>query len=303
MSHQGNIYWLASYPKSGNTWVRAFISNLMRESSEPVDINALCTGPIASSREWINKALDFDINELSHDEIDQLRPEAYCWLSEQMNNPSYVKVHDGYTFLPKGRPLISQKASRGTLYIIRNPLDVAVSFAHHCDLSIDQTISNMADPQYCFADGTHKIYPQLRQKLLTWSEHVTSWLDRHTPPLLLVRYEDMKLNPLATFTKIARFLELPCEETAIENALTHCEIKNLQAQEQTKTFNEKPPRAKNFFRKGVVGDWQTALNEGQIRKIIFSHGKVMQRFGYIDEQNQPIIPFDYISARDKEALC
>ena len=287
-SNLGNIFWLASYPKSGNTWVRAFISNLQQDLSCPVDINHFNTGRIASSRELISEALDFDINELDHDEIDALRPDAYLWLSSKMDKPGYNKIHDAYTFVGKNKPLIPNYASRGILYIVRNPLDVAVSFSHHSQWTLDETIKNMGDHSFCFSGATNKLTPQLRQKLLSWSGHVTSWLSVGTVPLMLVKYEDLKRDPVTTFTRIAKFLDLDTEEKKIHCAIAHCDITELQAQEEEKSFKEKPCKVSNFFRKGVVGDWKTVLNESQVCKIIEDHGEVMKRLGYVDDQYRPI---------------
>jgi len=281
---QGNIFWLSSYPKSGNTWVRAFIANLCHEDSEPVDINRLNTGDIASSRQWVESALNFDIHELTHDEIDRLRPQAYLCLSQKMTQPLCVKIHDAYTLLPDGTPLVPAEASRGALCIVRNPLDVAVSFAHHCNCSIDLAIEHMGNPDYAFADGIHKSYPQLRQKLLTWSEHVNSWLDADAIPCLWVKYEDMKFYSCETFTRIARFLRLNHSPEAIQNALDNCDIKRLQAQEAEAPFRERRFDAPSFFRKGITGDWKTALSKGQVNKVIADHGEVMTRLGYLNSQ-------------------
>ena len=72
----GGIYWLASYPKSGNTWFRTFLRNLIEDGDQPADINDLSTGSIASSRGWLDEVLGFDTAELDPDEVDRLRPEV-----------------------------------------------------------------------------------------------------------------------------------------------------------------------------------------------------------------------------------
>ena len=285
---RGNIFWLASYPKSGNTWTRAFIANLLHEEPEPVDINEFHTGAIASGREWLESALDFDINELSQDEIDQLRPVAYNWLSQQLEAPGYHKCHDAYTHLPNGEALIPAAATRGALCIIRNPLDVAISFAHHSGSTIDKSIENMGKPDFSFCGGAKGYYNQLRQHLLSWSAHVTSWADATDLNRMVVRYEDMRLNPIETFTQIASFLKLPNDKKSITEALEHCRIEKLQAQEREKSFKEKSAKAASFFRKGIVGDWQETLTEQQIQTIISDHKTVMQRFGYLDSHGLPI---------------
>jgi aryl sulfotransferase len=287
INNQANIYWLASYPKSGNTWTRAFIANLLHEDPEPVDINELFTGAIASSREWVESALNFDIDELSHDEIDLLRPNAYRWLSQNLESPGYHKIHDAYIYLPNGEALIPAEATKGALCIIRNPLDLVISLANHNSCTIDKAIEHINNPGFSFCNKSGHINSQLRQKLLTWSEHIISWTTSPIFNIQIIRYEDMKHKPLDTFTKMANFLNLSSNKESIIQALAHCSIEKLQAQEKEKSFREKSAKSILFFRKGIVGDWQNILSEAQTNTIIKEHKVVMQRFGYLDEQGQP----------------
>lgn len=284
---EGGIYWLASYPKSGNTWMRAFIAGLTGEK-EVVDINELQTGEIASSYGWVEEALGFEISELSQDEIDRLRPHAYRWIAGQMRKTDYHKIHDAYTYLPEGEPLIPPEATRGALYVVRNPLDVAISFAHHSHCSIDQSILNMGDPTFAFCGGKKRLHNQLRQQMLSWSNHVKSWLDAPGLNRLMVRYEDMKGNPLETFSRAARFLGLPDDEPSIARALESCKMEKLQKQEAEKGFKEKMQLATSFFRKGIVGDWVGTLTAEQVGRIVEDHGEVMTALGYLDAAGRPV---------------
>lgn len=285
---QGGIYWLASYPKSGNTWMRAFISNLKRGTGEAVDINDLDTGDIASSYGWVEQALGVEIKELSQDEIDRLRPEAYAWLAREAGETGYHKIHDANTCLGEGQPLFPAHAARGALCIVRNPLDVAISLAHHCHCDIDQAIRNMGNPAFSFCGSGIRLYPQLRQKLLSWSGHVESWLDAPGLNRLVVRYEDMQATPLETFTAAARFLELPSDEPSILRALNHCKMETLQKQEAEKGFKERMPKVAAFFRKGIAGDWVQTLTREQVDAIIRNHEQVMARLGYLDAAGSPV---------------
>ncbi|HVU23800.1 MAG TPA: sulfotransferase domain-containing protein, partial [Opitutus sp.] len=124
------IVWLASYPKSGNTWFRTFLTNFLRDGDAPAAINELAGGPIASARIHFDEAVGYDSGEMTYDEIDALRPDVYRqWAREAQQTP-FCKIHDAYTFLPDGRPLSPPDATECALYFVRNPLDVAVSFAH-----------------------------------------------------------------------------------------------------------------------------------------------------------------------------
>lgn len=102
-----DIYWLASYPKSGNTWFRTFLSNLQQNGDSPADINELDTGNIASSRGWLDNVLGFDTAELNADEIDRLRPFVYQW-SKQNAEIAYHKIHDAYAYTTDGLPLVGR---------------------------------------------------------------------------------------------------------------------------------------------------------------------------------------------------
>lgn len=280
------IYWLASYPKSGNTWFRAFLSNLQTATAEPADINALGTGAIASSRGWIDEVLGFDSAELDHGELERLRPAVYGW-TLRTSNTGYCKIHDAYTYVAGGEPLVSRAGTLGALYILRNPLDIAPSFANHMNCSIDKAIACMGREDFALVKAKDRIAPQVPQRLLSWSEHVTSWVDAPDLHREVIRYEDMKSHPLQTFTRAAAFLELPTAPERVENAIRFSNIGELQRQETEKGFRERPARASCFFRKGAAGDWKSALTYDHIQRIIEQHFEVMRRFHYIDDHGTP----------------
>lgn len=282
------IFWLASYPKSGNTWFRVFLDNLRGDSDQPARINELKTGMIASSRFWIDTVLGFDSAEFDADALDRLRPAVYRWTADQATETGYYKIHDAYTYLPDGEPLVSRAATRGALYLLRNPMDVAISLAHHLRCSIDQAIAHMGNPDHAICANPKGPDVQVRLKLLGWSGHVRSWVDAEGLACEVIRYEDMHARPLETFTRAAVFLGLPSERAQIEKALRFGHITELQRQEAKDRFQETPQGVPRFFRKGVVGDWRTALTPAQVERIVADHGEVMTRFGYLDAHGAPV---------------
>lgn len=283
MPAKQGLFWLASYPKSGNTWFRIVLANLLNNSSKPVDLNHINTGSIASARGWIDEALGFDSADLDHDELDQLRPYIYKWHNEQLKQTSYHKIHDAYTMVNDEIPMIPPKDCLGALYFIRNPLDVAISFASHSNCSIDQAIENMGNKQFAFCKGVYKQHNQLRQWLLSWSLHVDSWVNAKEINVLVIRYEDMKNNPLPTFTTAIDFLKIQASQEELARALEHASIDKLQQQENESGFREKPAKVQRFFRKGIVGDWKNTLTPAQVKQIIHDHGDMMKQYGYLGE--------------------
>ena len=282
------IIWLASYPKSGNTWFRVFLTNLLRGGDTPADINELEHTPIAGAREIFDNAMGFEASDLTADEIDRLRPEFYAYLAENAEEQLYMKIHDAYTCLEDTRPLIPQEATRCALYFIRNPLDVAVSVAHHSGSDCTKSAIKMADDTVAFCSQPGRLHDQLRQKLLSWSNHVLSWVDRAPFPVCMIRYEDMKSHPLETFTKAVRFAGLDHTGEKIQKAIDFSSFDVVQQQEEAEGFREKSSASGRFFRKGQVGSWREELNESQASKIAHDHREVMRRFGYLDEEGKII---------------
>jgi aryl sulfotransferase len=283
------IVWLASYPKSGNTWLRVFITNLERGGETRASINDLDFVSGSGIRAHFDEAVGYKAGELTHDEVDRLRPDVYVYESHVRDEAFFCKVHDAFASVPDGRPLFPPEASLRAVYIIRNPLDVCVSFAHHRGATdLDAMIESMADPTYAFGGCPHDPTQQLRQRLLTWSGHVLSWVDGARMPLHVMRYEDMKLSPLPTFTSCAEFLGLPHDRERVLDALEKSSFAELQRQEREQGFSEKPPSARSFFREGRVGSWRDELTPQQAARIVRDHRDVMRRFGYLTDAGEPL---------------
>ena len=263
--------------------MRAFLTALLKPEKEVLDINNLVPSTIASSRQLFDEISGVSASDLLPDEIDRLRPAIYRQNAMESEELIYHKIHDAWIRLPDGEPLIPADVTRAVIYIIRNPLDVAVSFAHHLHTSIDKTIDIMNNPQYAFCDRRDRLANQLRQRLLTWSGHIRSWVDESGLRVCVMRYEDMSAKPEVTFTKAIDFIGLHHSPAEIRAALELCNFSRMQKQEEEKGFSEKNARFPSFFRKGTVGDWRNVLSRDHVMRITGEHGTMMARFGYGDE--------------------
>ncbi len=280
MNDQKKIVWLASYPKSGNTWFRIFLTNLLRDADNPANINELHRTPIASSRSMFDEISGLPSSDLTADEIDELRPGIYRHIAAEAPETVYHKVHDAYRLLPDGRPLFPPEITKAVIYFIRNPLDVAISFAHHSATTIDRMIDGMNNPGYTFCSKDNRLHNQLRQQLSTWSGHVQSWTGQKSLPVIILKYEDMLKNPLDTFKKAVSFVYLDVPDKKIEQALYFSRLEELQKQEETNGFREKSPGSTSFFRKGIKGEWKMKLTKQQVNKLVKVHGETMEKYGY-----------------------
>jgi hypothetical protein len=281
MQNKGKINWLASYPKSGNTWVRIFLANLLAETDTPIDINELSHLTIASNRQLFDDYVGLPSSDLNKVEIERLRPYVYDALTEISTEQRYLKIHDAFIYTSEGRALIAKEASNKALYIIRNPLDVAVSFAHHLHVSCEKAIEIMCNKDYAFCDKSGTLSKQLEQKLLSWSLHVESWTQQKLVPVMVVKYEELSGDTENTFKKIIDYFEINISSEKFKRALQFSSFNELQKQELEKGFREKAPKADVFFRKGTVGSWKQELTEEMAKKIIKTQETTMKNFGYL----------------------
>jgi hypothetical protein len=288
MEAKKNLIWIASYPKSGNTWFRAFLANYLSDSDSPVNINNLKESPIFSCGNLFEQITGIDPAYLKPSEYDRLRPEIFAWESAQREDLVFHKVHDAFVQIQEGKSLIPVEETRAALYFIRNPMDVAVSFASHLGAEPGKVIENMSNEKYSLGAQGNRWRAQLRQRLLTWSMHVESWTGHGLFPVKVIRYEDIIQDPYETFYSILTFLGINPDPDRMEKGVKFSAFGQLRQQEETTGFNEKPASSQVFFRKGLAGSYKEILDEAQIQKIIDAHCMVMTKFGYLTKDKKPV---------------
>jgi sulfotransferase family protein len=197
----------------------------------------------------------------------------------------WMKVHDAYTRTAEGEPLLGRYTACAAIYLVRDPRDVAVSFSHHSGTSIDDAIKLMNAADGALADSRKGLATQLRQKLLGWSGHVTSWLDQTDVPVHLLRYEDLKASPVERFGAALHFAGRAATHEEIRRAVRHTDFAELRRQEMQKGFAERGSKCALFFREGRSGGWRVRLSVGQVKEIEQCHGSVMSRLGYALESD------------------
>jgi len=272
------ILWLASYPKSGNTWVRIFIANLILNEPEPVPfarIGSVCAGE--AHEIWFRPFTDRPVSELSRAEIAKLRSRVQICAARAMKHITPMKTHN-YRGEDCGYPLISVEATRAVIYILRDPRDVALSAADHYGVPVAETIKTM-NKESTIGNATpghvvHEVHS-------SWSIHVKSWTEHRQGKLHVVRYEDLLADPYGEFGKIARKLGITTEEARIRRAVGHASFDTLQGMERDRGFDERSEYSEKFFRSGRSGGWKEALTPGQAKRIERDHGEQMKRFGYL----------------------
>lgn len=277
------IIWLASYQKSGNTWLRAFLANLMRNPDRPIAINDLPNhilgdGFLTHYETFTGKPA----SALSIEEIRALRPKIHNWFAQSSQDDVFVKTHNACVLL-EGEPLITPSATAGAINVVRNPLDVAVSFAHHHQIDMQHAVDRLCDDRN-IVPGTDK---KVEEYLLSWSSHVRSWLNAPGLHSHLMRYEDMLKAPRKSFGGLVKFLGLPNDPPRLKKAIRFSNFRELADQEKKERFVEARPDGKAaFFREGKTGGWRSVLSQEHVDQLIECHGEVMKELGYLDPKGR-----------------
>lgn len=284
-----NTVWLASYPKSGNTWFRMFLANFLHERGRPATLEEIQRTHISSDARFFEAQTGLNPFEMKPDQVDLYRPFLYqreaALAQQEQVFPLFKKTHDAYTINARGEALFPEEISLGAVYFIRNPLDVCASFSNHNVQPVERTV------QFMLNDGAFlagKRDGQLRQLMGTWSNHVQSWHAQARIPVHTARYEDMLLDPVRTFAGIVRFIGLEADEDRIARALEACAFDVLQQQEQEKGFSEKTQGCNAFFWKGQTGHYRELLTPEQIQTLLEANKASMQQFGYLHPDGSPV---------------
>lgn len=277
------ILWIASYPKSGNTWTRTFLHNLLKilesDDGEVQDINAMneFTTWEISARAY-EKHLGKPPKDCDRKDIAALRPRVQEEIAENTDGLAMVKTHHALV-MDRGTATINFAATSGAIYLVRNPLDVAISFSHHMSSDIDYAIDQMAEVDLETAVSDKSIY----EVYGSWSQHVESWTRKPHRTVYVMRYEDMLADSVGAFGGLARHLLLRPKPDQLQEAVSRSAFDKLQKQESDSGFREKPEKAERFFREGKAGQWREQLNRRQIRRIVKTHHVQMARFGYLTD--------------------
>lgn len=285
--------WIASYPKSGNTWFRLLVENLAG-AEKPFDINRPFRRSLhAAAREPFEQLLLLDSSLLTHDEIDCLRPRVYEALARKADADAdglsragdvrFVLAHDAYGLTANGEPLLAgARGADGAILIVRDPRGVAPSLANHYRTGIDAAIAFMNDGERATHVRPGRLHRLFRHTLRSWSGHTRSWLEQTDIPVHLVRYEDMHADAVATLRGALDFAGEPATEQDVRRAVAFAGFGELRRQERASGFRQGPRRAGGpFFRRGEAGAWRDELTPAQIARIEAAHGPTMRRLGYL----------------------
>ncbi len=256
------IIWLASFQKSGNTWLRALLGNYLAPKGQRLGINQLnrfTTGDLR--RDFFDRAAGGRFAGTTVEDSIAIRARVQRLIAESKSGHHFVKTHSKIATYSNA-PLINPEVTAAAIYVLRNPFDVVPSFARHAGKPIDDMITAMTDPNaaYRSADGIFEV-------LGRWDDHVESWLSAPGLPCHLMRYEDILADTESAMHRLLDFLRIPVQRGQMRRAIRASSFSEMKRQERQQGFTERPANMQAFFVTGTSGGWRKALSAAQVARI------------------------------------
>ena len=266
-----NIVWIASYPKSGNTWVRSI---LYCATHGKVELNRM-GDLIPSFTACVERvANDRGLTEIG--DAAELWGDTQQWISS-LGGFRVIKTHNICGRIA-GLSHPDPDMTLAAICVVRDPRDVAVSYASHYGRSLDQAVELLQkEDNFTFQQDN----PFRKSLIGSWRTSFTSWLDAPFP-VLAVRYEDLVAAPEQEIARILEFLKLKPAVPPSEIArLTS--FANLSGLEKSEGFGEASEKAERFFRKGSTGQWRD--HAAQVGGLTKAFRPLMTQLGYLENED------------------
>ena len=275
------IIWLSSYPKSGNTWVRLFLDNLLSPNKDfNINDNIIGQFPIRSH------FLDFSENINDQSEFAKYCVEAQQKLNMD-NKQKIFKTHNAFWNWGGGKyTFTNEKNTLGVIYIVRDPRNVITSvFNYFHKENYYQALEFMKENKVLGGNDEETGLPTI---IGSWSNHYNSW-KKFKKNFLIIKYENLLKNPFEEFSKITNYLknisDFKFENKNILKAIEHCSFDNMSSQEDRFGFNDNSKRNKllnrKFFNLGPNNKWQDILDNEIKVKIEKIFNSEMRELGYL----------------------
>ena len=276
------IIWIASYPKSGNTYLRSFISSYYFSKKGKFDFNLLLN------------VLQFPSLKFTKKNIYSEYEASQNWIFNQnqffLNNKvHFIKTHNSLDEF-KGNKFTSNQQTLGAIYIVRDPRNVLSSLTHHYSLNYEQAFKKIMDENASLLEKSLNNDHSNFTFLGSWSNHYKSWKNTTEFKTLFIKYEDLEDNKYETFKKVVNFInrikskELKIDEKKLLNSIRSTNFTNLKNKEQNEGFEESVISSngekKPFFNLGFNNRWQKILPKNILNQLNKNLQKELNDLGY-----------------------
>ena len=280
------IIWIASYPKSGNTWLRSLISSYFFTDDGFFDFKLLKNIPSYPSPPFFEKYPD---------KFNKPEATAKYWIPEQErinknnNKLIFLKTHNALCKI-NGYSFTDTKNSLGAVHIIRDPRNVISSISNHYQIDLDEALKFMKTPNKAIFVKKDQRYLGFNA-LFSWSSNNKSWSECQKFPILTIKYEDLEKETFETFKKVFEFIKKVSKlkedfnQKKAEVAIKNCNFEKLQKLEKEKGFYEAISKKNSsekikFFNLGNKNNYKDLLNKNLIDEINLFYKDELKKYNY-----------------------
>ena len=282
------IIWIASYPKSGNTWVRSLLSTYLYSEDGNFNFNLLKKILKFPSKKY----LEYFIKDFSN-----IKKVSEYWITAQErinlqneNKSIFLKTHSALCTLEKN-PFTNKKNTQAVIYIVRDPRNVITSVGNHYSMNIKESYNFMTDKNRIITqDKWGGDNFGISEVLGSWSDHYKSWKNMNFAPILNIKYEDLindtKKSLIEIINFLQKFTEIKIDNKKISKTVESCNFENLRKMEKNEGFDEaayskKSNKKIDFFHLGKKNNWKNLLNHEMEKKIREKFHDEMRELKYI----------------------
>ena len=280
------IIWIASYPKSGNTYLRSFLASYYFSQDGKFDFDQLL------------KIHQFPNMKFSKFKSKTKEEASRNWLYNQNSffskkNLNLVKTHNClYSY--KGNEFTTKNQTLGAIYIIRDPRNVITSLTNHYSLEYSEALKHMIDENSSLLEKSHELDHSNFTYLNSWANHYKSWKNNSSFEVLFIKYEDFQINKEETFKKVILFInkltnrDYQIDEKKFVNSIKSTNFANLKNKElnegfEESVFSKKTGKKINFFNLGFNNRWQKLLPNDIKDKLYLYYKNELKDLNYLDE--------------------
>ena len=282
------IIWLASYPKSGNTYVRAFLSAYYFSENGEFDFSQISSIDQFPHEKFFKQHVN-GINEAS---------KQWIPIQKEINKDKKIRFFKTHSFLGnyKGNQFTSSETTLGAIYVVRDPRNVLSSLKNHYSFDDNEALKMITDKTRSLMsnNGSHASLTYIS----SWAENYLSWFKNSQFRRLFVKYEDLITNKYETFRDIIVFTNTlmnnvkGINKSKLQKAIETTNFDVLKKKEISETFDGSESSFKNwrkfhsenknlFFNLGPENNWKKILENKISKEIETSFEKEMKKLGYL----------------------
>ena len=281
------IFWIASYPKNGNTWLRALLSAYY-----------FTTNGFFNDEQILKNINQFPekkyFNEFSYNkEVPGETSKFWIKAQEKINSDKKIRFFKTHNFLGSigGNQFTNQQNTIGGVYIIRDPRNVITSLKNHFELDYEEALSFMKnEKKFTYDHFKNQDYSDF-QFISSWEKNYQSWMNNKLVPIKIIKYENLMKETFSIFKDLINFIDKICKnklkfnKEKAKNVLISTSFEELKKLEKRNGFSESVTSKINrrqipFFYKGPDNDWKKILDKKFQNRLNNIFEKNLKELGY-----------------------